>query len=198
MDWWPSRNIIWVYMINVQYIHYTIQRCLEVPILTAEKSRLQRLNPRPSWGTPGWAWGRGYPLCHCCGKCQVHRLDRGSTRVPVGWHVSKLRIANHRYFDGLYHHRFKRGGASQKISYMFQGVFLRGALKMQAYILKVFWKPSPQKRGQQPIIHSRGVPKKYKNASYITLWSRLKSGLKEVVILYPCLANLGDGLLLLY
>ena len=159
MDWWPSRNIIWVYMINVQYIHYTIQRCLEVPILTAEKSRLQRLNPRPSWGTPGWAWGRGYPLCHCCGKCQVHRLDRGSTRVPVGWHVSKLRIANHRYFDGLYHHRFKRGGASQKISYMFQGVFLRGALKMQAYILKVFWKPSPQKRGQQPIIHSRGSQK---------------------------------------
>ena len=160
MDWWPSRNIIWVYMINVQYIHYTIQRCLEVPILTAEKSRLQRLNPRPSWGTPGWAWGRGYPLCHCCGKCQVHRLDRGSTRVPVGWHVSKLRIANHRYFDGLYHHRFKRGGGLPKDKLHVSRCFFEGGLEDASLHFEGILKTLPTKTRSATNYTFKGGPKK--------------------------------------
>jgi hypothetical protein len=48
---------------------------------------------------------------------------------------------------------------------------------MSAYILKVFWRPSPQKRQlggvQRPILHFRGVPK---NVSLV--WSPWKVGLK--------------------
>ena len=179
MDWWSSRNIIWVYMINVQYIHYnhyiqTIQSKGVWRFLTAEKSRLQRLNPRPSWGTPGWAWGRGYPLCHCCGKCQVHRLHRGSKTIGI------LMVYITTVLSG--------GGLKCK---------LHVSRCFWAYIfLKVFWKPSAQKRWS-----FKGGPKKIK--MHLTLhygppWKVALKILKEVVILYPCLANLGDGLLLLY
>ena len=51
------------------------------------------------------------------------------------------------------------GGRAQNVSYVFQGVF-EGALKMEAYILKLFWRLSPQKRHlgdvQRPILQLRG------------------------------------------
>ena len=58
---------------------------------------------------------------------------------------------------------------TQNVSYIFQGV-LRGALKMSAYILKVFWRPSPQKRHpgdvQRTILHFRWGSKKMQNSHF--------------------------------
>ena len=60
---------------------------------------------------------------------------------------------------------------------------------MQAYILKVFWRPSPQKRHlwdvQRPILYSRGGPKKC-ILHFGSFWCGppLKSSLKGVVIVY--------------